>query len=204
MTDVDALESDDPPPPSPHFTAVGRLATATAEGLEELTIAARRGDAAAARRVLRRSAGEVLRAPDAELAVRRDLNLPASGSLRRTACELQVISLLAQVGELVDAFARQLANGRTPRPALDALTAELETLGGAGGRRLRSIGCLSAPAMDGEYLRAGAALRESLDRLGGGPTVCPASAGSGPSAASTCSCLIRAVLSASSVATRVA
>ncbi len=114
-----------------------------------------------------------------------------------------MISLLAQVGELVDAFARQLANGRTPRPALDALTTELETLGGAGGRRLRSIGCLSAPAMDGEYLRAGAALRESLDRLGG-PTVCRASAGSGPSAASTCSCLIRAVLSASSVATRVA
>lgn len=207
MSDIDEPDDEDPEPPSPtHAAAVGQLATATAEGLEVLTIAARDSDATAARRVLRHSRRRQAARADAELAVRRDLTRPdpASGALRRAACELQLISLLAQVGELVDAFARQLAAGRTPRPVLDALARDLETLGGAGGRRLRSIAYLSGPSMDGDYLRAGAALRESLDRLGSGSSVGGGSVGAGPSATTTCSCLIQAVLSASSFATRVA
>src|SRR5262249_48904132 len=141
-----------------------------------------------------------------DLAVRRDLARPdpAPGALRRAACELQLIGLLAQVGELVDAFARQLAQGRTPPAVLAALSRDLETLGGAGGRRLRCIGRLSAPSMDGDYVRAGAALRESLHRLEGGSQAAAGRVGAGPSVAWTCSCLVHAVLSASSFANRVA
>ena len=123
MSDIHVPDGEDPEPPRlTHAASVGLLATATAEGLEDLTIAARDSDETAARRVLRRSRRRRAARADAELAVRRDLTRPdpASGALRRAACELQLISLLAQVGDLVDAFARQLAAGRTPRPLLDA------------------------------------------------------------------------------------
>ncbi len=115
-----------------------------------------------------------------------------------------MITELGRVGELVDAFARQLVADRTPRPVLDALARDLETLGGAGGRRLRHLAHLSGPAMDGDYLRAGVVLRESLDRLVG--PACPGRSlvGAGTPAATACSCLIQAVLSASSFAARVA
>ncbi len=192
---------------SPHHqTTIGRLAPLTADGLEDVASAARSGDVVAARRVLRGSRRRRVARTDAELAVRRMLTQqpPRPGALRRTACELQLITELGRVGELIDAFARQLAAGRTPRHVLDALAHDLETLGGAGGRRLRHLAHLSGPAMDADYLRAGMALRESLDRLGGPACAGRSPVGAGTPAATACSCLIQAVLSASSFAARVA
>ena len=191
---------------NPGDTNVGRLAALTAHGVEDVASAARSGDVVAARRVLRAARRRRMARTEAELAVRRRLaqQPPAPGAIRRTAGELQLIAELGRVGELVDAFARQLVTGRTPRPVLDALTHDLDTLGGAGGRRLRHLEHLCWPSMDGDYLRTGVELRASLDRLAG--PACPgrSQAGAGTPAVTTCSCLIQAVLSASSLAARVA
>jgi hypothetical protein len=189
-----------------HLSTVGRLAALTADALEDVASAARTGDVTGAKQVLRGSRRRRVARAEAEHAVRRmrTLQPPRPGAIRRTACELQLITELGRIGDLVDAFARLLAADRTPRPVLDALAHDLETMGGAGGRRLRQLANLAGPAMDGSYLRTGVTLRESLDRLASPSCAVGSPVGAGTQLATACSCLIRAVLSASSFAARVA
>jgi hypothetical protein len=90
--------------------------------MEDVASAARSGDMVAARRVSRGSRRRRVARTEAEFAVRRMLRWqpPRSGAFRHPTCELQLITVLGGVGELVDAFARQLAAARTPRLVPDA------------------------------------------------------------------------------------
>jgi hypothetical protein len=85
---------------------------------------------------------------------------------------------------------------------LAVLAPQLDALGADGGRRLRHLDHLAAPDMDADYLRAGMSLRESVEQMEHG---CPSGAAhtrAATSVAMTCSGLIRAVLSAGSLAAR--
>jgi hypothetical protein len=181
------------------------LATLTAEGLETVTTAARNGDLVAARRVLAASRSRRAARAEAELAVRRQLTQtpPRPRAFRQSAAELQLVCELGRIGHLVDALARSVVEGYTPPPVLAALAPQLETLGTAGGRRLRHLDHLAAPAMDADYLRAGTRLRGSLELLERGRPSGAARTRAATSVATTCSGLIRAVLSAGSLAARV-
>jgi hypothetical protein len=183
---------------------VGPLAALTAAAVSDVAGAARSGDVALARRVLGSSRTRRDALAGAELAVRRRLTQQPSRprAVRRAAGELQLVGELGRVGGLVDSLARTVVVGRTPQHVLDALAPDLEVLRTAGCRRLQ-LPHPTVPGMEGDYLRAGIVLRQSLDRLEASARP-SAGAGASASAASTCSCLVRAVLTASSLAARVA
>lgn len=183
---------------------MARAAELVAEAVEEVAVAACSGDTAEARRVLRRSSTRrrACRAADESVRAWLDRQPPAPGLLPRAVCELRLVAELERIGALADAMARQVAAGQTSAAVLRVLAGDLETLATCGSTRVRRLMALSAPSMDGQYLRDGAALRSALDHLAG-----PGCGGPGrheaPTAA-TCRGMIDAVLSASSLAARVA
>lgn len=182
------------------------LATAAelvARGLEQVLAAARSGDATAARRVVRGSGRRRLACSRADSCARVRVAHRATSprSLPRTASELRLVAELDHLGGLVDSLARQVAAGALTPAMLADLGDDLNALASCGVARLRRLPTLTGPAMDGDHLRDGDALRAVLDHL---PVVAEAPARRGPQPVLTCRRIVESVLAASSLATRIA
>jgi hypothetical protein len=134
------------------------LAFLTADALERVVRAVVHHDRLEARRVLRRSAALRGARREGEQAVRQMMQSCSgrTGSLRYTACRLQVVADLGAIATLVDVLARHLVANEVPRPVIHAVGADLETIGAAGAARLRALGAgIPGPGMDADYLRCG-------------------------------------------------